>query len=130
MEKHLEHFLVTNWDYPELGRDYDIYHDEGESVGQQYDTDTGAIDILAISKDQKTLLVIELKKGRASDAVVGQILRYMGYVQEILAEDDQAVKGIIIALDDNNRLQRALAMVPNVEFYRYQVSFRLFKAWE
>ncbi len=27
-----------------------------------------------------------LKKGRASDVVVGQILRYMGYVQEQLAE--------------------------------------------
>ena len=55
-------------------------------VGQQYPTDTGYIDILAVSKDNKELLVIELKKGRASDVVVGQIQRYMGYILEEIAE--------------------------------------------
>ena len=60
--------------------------------------------------------------------MVGQILRYMGYVQDELAEPDQQVRGIVIALDDNQRLRRALAMVPNVDFYRYQISFKLFKA--
>ena len=29
------------------------------------------------------LLVVELKRGRASDVVVGQILRYVGYVQPL-----------------------------------------------
>ena len=82
LEKHLEDFLVKNWEYTSLGRDYDIYQDEGEAIGQQYPTDTGPLDILAISKDKKELLVVELKKGRASDAVVGQIQRYMGYVKK------------------------------------------------
>ena len=31
-------------------------------VGRQYQTDTGTMDILAISKDKRTLLVVELKK--------------------------------------------------------------------
>ena len=31
-------------------------------VGRQYPNDTGPIDILAISKDKKELLVVELKK--------------------------------------------------------------------
>ena len=44
MEKHLEDFLVSNWSQTELGRDYDIYTDEGEIVGQQYPTDTGALE--------------------------------------------------------------------------------------
>ena len=44
------------------------------------------MDILAISKDKSELLVIELKKGRASDVVVGQIQRYMGFAQYELAE--------------------------------------------
>lgn len=78
LEKHLEDFLVANWEQTELGRTYDIYEDDGERIGQQYGTDTGPIDILAISKDKRELLVVELKKGRAADAVVGQILRYMG----------------------------------------------------
>lgn len=128
LEKHLEDFLVANWKQTELGKNYDIYEEGGDLIGKQYPTDTGFIDILAISKDKKELLIVELKKGRASDNVVGQIQRYMGYVLEELAENGQTVKGIIIALEDDNRIRRALAVAPNIEFYRYQVSFKLFKA--
>lgn len=127
LEKHLEHFLVQNWQHTPLGKEYDIYEDEGDLVGQQYPSDTGPIDILAVSKDRKTLLVVELKKGRASDHVVGQIQRYMGFVKEELAESDQQVKGIIIALEDDVRIRRALSVTSNISFYRYEVHFELFK---
>jgi restriction system protein len=73
-------------------------------------------------------LVVELKKGRASDAVVGQTLRYMSFVQEMLAEKDQTVHGIIIALEDDQRICRALAMVSNIRFCRYQINFKLIGA--
>jgi restriction system protein len=126
LEEHLEDFLVKNWEHTELGKEYSIYEEDGEK-GQQYQTDTGPLDILAISKDKKKLLIVELKKGRASDAVVGQTLRYMSYVQEMLAESDQTVHGIIIALEDDTKIRRALAMVPNIQFYRYQISFKLMK---
>lgn len=126
LEKHLEDFLVQNWKQTEFGKNYDIYEEEGELVGKQYQTDTGNIDILAISKDKKELLVIELKKGRASDMVVGQILRYMGYVMQELCEEKQVVKGIIVALEDDLRVRRALAMTQGIQFYRYQVNFKLF----
>jgi restriction system protein len=128
MEKHLEDFLVDNWAHTELGKQFEIYSEDGNPVGQQYPSDTGPIDILAISKDKKTLLVIELKKGRTSDVVVGQTLRYMGFVQEALAEKGQSVRGAVIALEDDKRLRRALAMVPTVSFYRYQISFKLVKS--
>lgn len=128
LEKHLEHFLVENWSKTELGATYDIYTEEGQLVGQQYPSDTGPIDILAISKDKKTLLVVELKRGRASDRVVGQIQRYMGYVKDDLAEADQQVKGVIIALEDDLRIRRALSVAQNIEFYRYQLSFKLNKS--
>ena len=127
LEKHLEDFLVQNWTSAELGRDYDIFEEDGEAAGQQYLTDTGPIDILAIRKDKKELLVVELKKGRASDAVVGQIQRYMGYVLDELAEPDQTVRGCIIALEDDLRLRRALRVTTNIDFYRYEVSFKLLK---
>lgn len=127
MEEHLEEFLIQNWEQTELGKQYDIYEEEGERVGQQSLTDTGPLNILEVSKDRKTLLVVELKKGRASDAVVGQSLRYMSYVQDELAEANQTVRGIIIALEDDQRIQRALKMTPNVEFYRYEISFKLVK---
>ena len=127
MEKHLEDFLVKNWSHTELGKEYDIYVEEGEVVGQQYPTDTGNLDILAVSKDNRTLLVVELKKGRASDNVVGQIQRYMGFIKSELAEDFQEVKGVIIAQDDDIKIQRALSVTNNIDFYKYEVSFKLYQ---
>ncbi|OAF17409.1 endonuclease NucS domain-containing protein [Bradyrhizobium neotropicale] len=128
MEQHLEAFLVLNWDQTEFAKTLSIFEEDGEKVGQQYETDAGPIDILAISKDKKRLLVVELKRGRASDVVVGQVLRYMGYVKEEIAEPDQIVEGAIIALDDDKKLRWALAAVPNVSFYRYEIRFKLVKA--
>ena len=127
MEKHLEAFLVANWGHTVFGKDFSVYEEEGEPVGQQYATDVGSIDILAISKDKKRLLVLELKRGRASDVVVGQVLRYMGFVKEQIAEDWQTVEGAIIALDDDPKLRLALLFVPSVSFYRYEISFKLVK---
>ena len=128
METHLEDFLVKNCAQTDLGKEYDIFEEDGQKVGQQYQTDTGPLDILAVRKDKKALLVVELKKGRASDVVVGQALRYMGYVQEELAEEGQTVKGVIIALEDEQKIRRALSVVPTIDFYRYQISFKLVKA--
>ena len=69
--------------------------------------------------------MVDFKKGRASDHVVGQIQRYMGYVLEELAEENQIVKGVIIALENE---KRALAVTKRIEFYKYQVSFKLKKS--
>jgi len=127
LEKHLEEFLITNWGQIELSENYDIYHDD-EFEGQQFQTDTGFIDLLAISKDKKELLVVELKKGRASDNVVGQIQRYMGYIKDEIAEDGQEVKGIIIAFEDDQRIKRALSVTNNISFYKYRIKFKLVRS--
>lgn len=127
LEKHLEDFLVANWSQTPLGRTHDIYSEDGDIIGQQYPSDTGPIDILAISKDGAELLVVELKKGRASDSVIGQIQRYMGYVLSDLAEANQSVRGAIIALEPDRRIEQALKVAPNIDFYRYQVRFDLHK---
>jgi restriction system protein len=121
LEAHLEDFLVKHWEQTDLGAAYDL-------MARQLQTDTGPMDILAVSKDKKRLLVVELKKGRASDAVVGQTLRYMGYAQEVVAVQGQTVSGLIIALDDDQRIRRALALVPSITFMRYQLDFKLVKA--
>ena len=126
LEKHLEDFLVANWPKTEFGKDYAIFNEDGQT-GQQFATDTGPIDILAVRKDKKELLVVELKRGRASDVVVGQVLRYMGYVLDVLAVEGQSVRGVIIALDDDQKLKRALAVTPTVSFYRYSIIFKLEK---
>jgi restriction system protein len=125
MESHLEHFLVANWGQTAFGQAFTIFEEDGEQVGKQYETDAGRIDILAVSKDRKRLLVIELKRGRTSDVVVGQLLRYMGYVKEELAEPEQTVEGVVIGLEDDQKLRWAIAPVPAVKFYRYQINFKL-----
>ena len=84
LEKHLEDYIIKNWSKIELNKTHDI-HVENNKLCTQYQTGTGPLDILAISKDKSEFLVIELKKGRASDIVMGQIQRYMGHIKNNLA---------------------------------------------
>jgi restriction system protein len=128
LEKHLEEFLVRNWDKTPFFNDYEIYKNtEGQTVGQQFNAfGYDRIDILAQSKDGLTLLVIELKKDKGTDETVGQLLRYMGYMNTI-KDENQVVRGMIIAHEANERIQHALSMVPNVEFYAYKLHFSLTK---
>lgn len=63
IERHLEDFLVGNWESTELGRLYDLIEENGEVVSQQYPTEIGKIDLLVRDKKDKSYVVIELKKG-------------------------------------------------------------------
>jgi restriction system protein len=97
-------------------------------LGKQFPTDTGPIDILAVSKDKKEYLVIELKKGRASDSVVGQVQRYMGFIKEEFLENGQRVRGAIIALENDLKVKRALSVTNDIDFYEYKINFDLVKS--
>jgi len=127
LEKHLEDFLVANWAQTELGKTYRVYEVDGQIVGRQFMSATGPIDILAVSHDGSELLVVELKRGRASDTVVGQVQRYMGYAMTELCDNGQTVRGVIIALEDDLKLKHALVAAPNIDFYKYEVNFKLHK---
>ena len=124
LEKHLESYLIQNWQETILSKNYDIYKDNGK-LGQQYMTRSGPLDILAISKDRKEFLIIELKKGRASDEVVGQVMRYMGYIKHSLATNSEKVKGMIIALDEDTNLKDALSVTNDIDFMKYEIDFKL-----
>lgn len=128
MEKHLEDFIIENWGSLDLVKNYDRCEEEVDGKRKQFRTDTGAIDIFAVSKDKSHFLVIELKKGRASDKVVGQIQRYMGYIKAEIADPNQEVKGLIVALEDDLSLQRAISINPSIEFRRYEISFDLIES--
>ncbi len=125
LEAHLEQFLVDNWPQTPLGAEWDLATEDGEVIGKQYQTDAGRIDLLAESKDGTRLLVIELKRGRASDEVVGQVLRYIGFIRDQIAAPHQTVEGAIIALEDDQKLRWALSAVRDVRFYRYEIKFDL-----
>lgn len=125
LESHLEDFLIENWEKLELGKKYSILEEDGDIVGQQYLTPIGRIDILAKSRDAKEWLVIELKKGRPSDSVVGQTLRYVGWIQKNKAKEGQKVKGLIIVREKDEKLEYSLETVNNIDLITYSVSFRL-----
>lgn len=125
VEQHLEDFLVYNWEKTDLGPRYDLYEVDGDIVGQQYETTVGRIDLLARDKVSGDWVVLELKKGRGSDAVVGQILRYIGWVQEHLASEGESVTGIIIAGDVDDYLRYALKAEDNVSLLTYTLQFNL-----
>ncbi|GAF69376.1 unnamed protein product [marine sediment metagenome] len=130
LEKHLEDFLIHNWAKTPLGKQLEIFEEDGD-IAQQFDTGAiGRIDILTRDKKTKDWVVIELKKGRDSDKVVGQILRYIGWVQENKAANGEKVRGIIIAGEPDDRIRYALRSVPNIEFLVYEVKFILKKVEE
>ena len=124
LEKYLEDFIVSNFETIFRG-ELNIYGDADEAEGQQYATDIGPIDILAFERKSNSFVVIELKKGRPSDQVVGQILRYMGWVKKNLCKDGQAVKGLVICRDPDVKLTYALEMTNNIDVRYYSVSFKL-----
>jgi len=128
LEKHLEEFIIENWNSIEFLQDYDLHEEKIDGHRKKKRTDTGEIDIFALSKDKTEYLVVELKKGRTSDAVVGQIQRYMHFIEEN-ADPDQKVKGLIIALEDDKNIRRSLGGSRyEIDFYRYEVSFQLTRA--
>jgi len=124
LEAHLEEFIAANFARVNFGRRLELYQDE-DNTGRQFPTSIGSIDLLARDVESGELVVIELKKNRTDDAVVGQILRYMGWVREHMPEGGGAVSGIIIAPEVSDRLKYALKMVPNVGVFTYSVSFGL-----
>jgi restriction system protein len=124
LEKYLEDFIVSNFDTIFKGR-LRVFEDSEGNDGQQYATDIGPIDILAIEKTTKAFVVIELKKGRPSDRVVEQILRYMGWVRRNLCETGQTVRGLVICRDHDAKLTYALEMTNNIDVRYYSVSFKL-----
>jgi restriction system protein len=124
LEKYLEDFIVSNFGTIFKGA-LRMYEDGEGADGQQFNTDIGTIDILAVEPTSNSFVVIELKKGRTSDQVIGQTLRYMGWVKEKLCKDGQAVKGLVICRNSDDQLRYALEMTNNIKVRYYSVSFKL-----
>ncbi len=126
LERHLHDFLRDNWDRMELAKNWTLEVDDGEpESGYEYPTGIGRIDLLARDRKGNDLLVIELKRNQTSDETVGQILRYMGWVQERMLEPGAAVHGLIIAHEADERIRYALKRVKDVTLKLYQVEFHL-----
>lgn len=69
-------------------------------------------------------MIIELKKGKTSDITVGQLARYMGWI-EAKKSNGIPTKGIIIAGKYDEKLHYAVKKLNDVEVFIYKVDFRL-----
>lgn len=127
LERHLQDFLLDNWEQTQLNQEWDLVEEGGDIKGYGYErpTEIGKIDLLAKHKTEPRWLVIELKRAQTSDDTVGQVARYMGWVKKNLAGSGDKVEGVIIALEDDPKLKYALEVVPDIRFLRYQVEFKL-----
>ena len=72
-------------------------------------------------------MVIELKVSRGYDRVVGQILRYMAWIRKNHAEQNQKVRGVIIAREITEDLLLACSETQNVDLFEYNLSVTLRK---
>lgn len=128
LENQLEEFLEENWNNTILSTDLglEILTDDntGEAVGRQYHTGIGSIDFLCKNKKTGGLTVIELKRDKASDSVIGQLHRYMGWIMEKEAKG-KPVDGLIICQEADERLKYSLKATQNIRYYQYQMSFEL-----
>lgn len=128
LESQLEEFLISSWEKIPEFNDLEILQEDEEYIGQQYDTkEVGRIDLLCKNKKTGDFVVIELKRGRESDKVVGQILRYIGWVKKNLAKDGQKVYGIIITFegDPDARLKYSLETIKEfvqLKFYKISIA--------
>lgn len=122
-ESDLRGFLAKNLSVIEPG--LKLYQEEG-ITGVEFPVGGRFIDILAVDV-QKQLVVIELKVSRGYDRVVGQLLRYMAWIQKHQAEPGQAVRGIIAAREISDDLKLACSYLPAVSLYEYELSVVLRK---
>lgn len=84
--------------------------------------EVGNIDLLLTDKKGYEV-VVELKKGRNSDDVVGQLSRYMGWVME---NRNKKVRGIIVVGEPDERLKYSiLPFRGNVKIKYYKVKFEV-----
>jgi hypothetical protein len=124
LESHLEEFIYNNWERISWEINLELYS-TGEQDGRQFPAGKWSIDFLAIDKSNNDFVVIELKRGKSSDATVGQLLRYMNWVKENLSLEGQNVKGIIIAKDIDESLKYSVMSLEKVSVKLYEVDFRL-----
>lgn len=117
-EADLRNFLSKNLHAIERG--LRLYEDDGVR-GIEFPAGGRFIDILAVDKNDD-YVVIELKVSRGYDRTVGQLRRYVGWIQAHHAEANQRVRGIIVAREISEDLILACSGMADVQLFEYELS--------
>lgn len=108
-ERNLEDFIVHQLDAIEPGLRLEK---------RQLSTPAGRLDLLCKGANGD-YVVVELKRTQGTDQVVGQVLRYMGWLSE--AHGIEKVRGIVIVAKKDQALSYALMAVPNVQAKEFKL---------
>lgn len=89
--------------------------EQSHKIGKYNTGEVGEIDLLL--RNDNTIIVIELKR-KGIDDTVGQILRYVGWIEEHLKRQNEKVYGIIVAQEINKKLHYAIKATKDYIFYQ------------
>lgn len=120
-EHDLRDYLARNLHLIEPG--LELYRDEG-ITGIEFPVGGRFIDILAVDA-QGGYVVIELKVSKGYDRVVGQLLRYMSWIEMHHADPGQSVRGAVVAKDVSDDLRLACRRISDVSLFEYALSVNL-----
>jgi hypothetical protein len=120
-ESDLQNFLAKNLSLVEKG--LILYEEEGIK-GIEFPVGNRRVDILAVDT-KNAYVVIELKVSKGYDRVIGQLLRYMGWIKKYHADSDQKVRGVIVAREISEDLLLACSEIPDIELFEYELSISL-----
>ncbi|GMT49063.1 MAG: hypothetical protein IEMM0008_0602 [bacterium] len=108
LEKDLQNALRMNIEQLEKGL-------KSIDSGKEFNTKAGRTDILA-EDEERTIVVIELKAGKAKPDSIAQILAYIATLSE---EEEKPVRGILVAGDFDERVIYAARTIPNLQLKKY-----------
>lgn len=112
-ERQVEEAIQQAWADTPFGKRGLVLH------GRQYVTPVNTIDLLALDPQQDIWWVVELKRRNSSDAVVGQLSRYRGWIARERDLPVERACGIILTDEVTDRLRLAVTVQQGVELWRY-----------
>ena len=120
-ERDLRSYLARNLHLIEPG--LRLYEDEGVT-GLEFPAGGRFVDILAVDR-KGNYVVVELKVSRGYDRVVGQLLRYIAWIEQHHADPGQTVRGVIVAKEMTDDLCLACSRIDGVSLFEYELSVSL-----
>jgi len=90
-------------------------NEQEHKIGKYNTGEVGEIDLLL--RNDNMIIVVELKR-KGIDDTVGQICRYVGWVEENLKQANEKVYGVIVAQEIDKRLRYAIKPIKDHIFYQ------------
>lgn len=126
-ERALEEHLELHWEetpFAQNGVELAQREKHGWPCRQVF-TPVNAIDLLGFEPKARCWWVFELKRGRSGDAVVGQVSRYLSWIQEERRGQRESVVGAIIVKRADAKLRYAVKANERLSLWQYDDTLKV-----